>query len=65
MNTSYLEPHSADRNSQGVDPNTESNTRWKERLSGLSFERQSQIAKKYYGGKYPWKDSLNEKTSVQ
>ncbi|MGN0638858.1 MAG: hypothetical protein ACI4J0_10840 [Huintestinicola sp.] len=29
---------------------------WKSRLSLLSEEEQSRIAKKYYGGKRPWKD---------
>ena len=28
---------------------------WKERLSSLSKEEQAHIAKKYYGGHYPWK----------
>lgn len=29
--------------------------RWKKRLSRLSAEEQAHIAKKYYGGHYPWK----------
>lgn len=28
---------------------------WKERLCRLSNEEQAHIAKKYYGGHYPWK----------
>lgn len=29
---------------------------WKSRLSLLSEEEQARIARKYYGGKRPWKD---------
>lgn len=29
---------------------------WKSRLCGLPREKQEDIAKKYYGGHFPWKD---------
>lgn len=29
---------------------------WKSRLCGLPLEKQEDIAKKYYGGHFPWKD---------
>lgn len=30
-------------------------SRWRQRLNGLSQEQQSQISRKYYGGKMPWR----------
>lgn len=30
--------------------------KWRNRLQGLSEQRQSEIANKYFGGKYPWRE---------
>jgi hypothetical protein len=37
-----------------------SREQWKMRLLSLPDERQSEIAKKYYGGNMPWKNSGND-----
>ena len=39
---------------------TDSRTQWSCRLSSLPEEQQTMIAKKYYGGKKPWKEYKDE-----
>ena len=38
----------------------EGKSKWAVRLSALSEQKQNEIAKKYYGGKRPWKDEPSE-----
>ncbi len=38
----------------------EGKSKWASRLSALGEHQQNEIAKKYYGGKRPWKDEPSE-----
>ncbi len=41
---------------QSLEMAKESQNKWRKRLKSLPFEKQEQIARKYYNGKFIWND---------